>query len=89
MPPSETPKLTKEQLALVEAISSALLEKFLDAVQSEKVAEKVIGNWTQSLDKFIGRSMRRLGTFVFLGFLVVAAIKLGVLEKLTALAGKF
>lgn len=89
MPPSETPKLTREQVVLVEAISSALLEKILDALQSEQVTEKVIGNWTQGIDKFIGRSMRRLGTYVFFGFVLAAAIKFGVLEKITAAVGKF
>lgn len=88
MPPLETPKLTREQVAMAEAISSVLLEKFLEALQSKDVADKVIGNWTQSFDTFIGRSMRRLGTFVFFGMLIAAAIKFGVLEKLTTMAGK-
>ncbi len=87
MPPTE--KLTRDQVALAEAISSLLLDKFLEALQSEQVAEKVMGNWTQSFDKFIGRSMRRLGTYVFFGILLVTAIKLGVLEKLTSIASKF
>jgi hypothetical protein len=89
MHPSEDNKLSPEQLLMADAVAKAVTKSLLDILQSEQLAEKVIGGWTQSLDKFIGRSMRRLGTFVFLGFIVAAAVKFGIIEKITTAAGKF
>jgi hypothetical protein len=74
--------------ALAEQVAQQVMNRILDAIQSDEVAERVISTWGGNMDRIIGRALRRLGFYVLIGLVALGAAKLGLLEKFAALVSK-
>ena len=73
--------LTDQERRIAEAVGHVVVARVLDLVQNEEVAEKVMNVWGASMDRMIGRGMRRLAFYVLLGVFALGAAKLGLWEK--------
>ena len=68
--------------ALAEQVAQQVMNRILDAIQSDEVAERVISTWGGNMDRIIGRALRRLGFYVLIGLIAIGSLKLGLLDKL-------
>lgn len=64
-----------------EQVANALIDKLKD----KDTAYEIIDVWGGRIDMMLGRGLRRFGFYVICGLLSVAAIKLGILEKVASL----
>lgn len=71
--------------ALAERVAQKMMQRLLEAVQSDDVAERVISTWGGNMDRIIGRALRRLGFYVLIGLIAIGGMKLGMLDKLAQL----
>jgi len=68
--------------ALAEQVAQQVMNRILDAIQNDEVAERVISTWGGNMDRIIGRALRRLGFYVLIGLIAIGSLKLGLLDKL-------
>lgn len=67
---------------IAEFVAQAVMDRILQAIQSEEVADKVLDVWGDKIDRTIGRGLRRLGFYVLIAFIGIASMKLGLLDKI-------
>lgn len=77
---------TQRQAPLTEAdadlIAGKLTEKLIDAVTNPHTVDRVTNAWAGSLDKMLGRGIRRLFGAVVIGLILFASVKFELLGKL-------
>jgi hypothetical protein len=81
-PTDEEQRQMDRDQALAERVAQQVMNRLLDAVQSDEVAERVISTWGGNMDRIIGRALRRLGFYVLIGLIAIGSLKLGLLDKL-------
>lgn len=62
-------------------IAERLTERLIDAVTNPHTVDRVTNAWAGSVDKMIGRGIRRLFGTVVLGLILFAAVKFELLGK--------
>lgn len=85
MPPKKDDDMTEAERRVAEHVAQTVVARLLDAVQDEETVDRIVDKWSGAVDKTIGRGLRRFAWYVFLGLLGLASVKLGMIEKLTAL----
>lgn len=70
---------------IAEHVAQTVVARLLDAVQDDATVDRIVDKWSGSVDRTIGRGLRRFAWYVFLGLLGLASVKLGLVEKLVGL----
>ena len=78
----EGDEMSERDRQFAEAVAQAVMARFLAAVQSDEVAERVMGTWGGNLDRIIGRALRRLGVYLVIGLIAIGSFKLGLTDKI-------
>ena len=78
----EGDEMSERDRQFAEAVAQAVMARVLAAVQSDEVAEQVMGTWGGNLDRIIGRALRRLGFYVVIGLIAIGSVKLGLADKI-------
>ncbi len=68
-------------------LASRVTAKLIDAVTDPKTVERVADAWAGTLDKMLGRGLRRLASTVLVAALIWGAVKFEVLGKLLGMKG--
>lgn len=74
--------MSEQDRRIADHIAAAVVARILDAVQNEEVAEKVMTVWGGKVDQTIGRGLRRLGFYVVVLAVGIAALRLNVLDRI-------
>lgn len=75
-------EMSERDRQFAEAVAQAVMARFLHAIQSDEVAERVMGTWGGNLDRIIGRALRRLGFYLLIGLVALGSVKLGLTDKI-------
>lgn len=76
--------MSEQDRRIAEHIAQTVIARLIDAMQSEEVADRVLGVWGGKLDRTIGRGLRRLGFYVLVIAIGIASIKIGLWEKVAS-----
>lgn len=63
-------------------VAERVVDRLIDAVTDPKTVERVTDAWSGSLDKMIGRGIRRLAGAVVLALILIAGVKFELLGRL-------
>lgn len=70
--------------ALAEEAAQRTTARIIEAAQDRETAQKVVGVWSDEIDRTIGRAVRRAIMWVAGTIATIAALKLGAAEKLVS-----
>ena len=71
----------------IDRLAERVTERLVDAVTDPKTVQRVTDAWSGSVDRMIGRGIRRLAGTVVLGVILIAAVKFEVLGKFLGIRG--
>lgn len=77
-----TPRPAPLTEAEADLIAERLTDRLIDALTDPQTVERVTNAWAGTLDKMLGRGLRRLASTVLLAALIWGALKFEVLGKL-------
>ena len=72
---------------IAERAASIVVEKMREVLLDEKFADNFFDIWGGKIDRTIGRGLRRLGFYVLVIAVGLAAVKFGLTEKVFSIFG--
>lgn len=86
--PKEGDQMSEENRRMVAAISEATAQavtaRLIDAMDNDETVDRIVSRWSGSMDRTIGRGLRRALWYVLIALGGIAATKLGMWDKLVA-----
>lgn len=83
--------LSEREKQLIEMTSARtaviVVDKILAATLNEDFVDKIFDIWGGKIDKTIGRGLRRLGFYMVIAVIGIAAVKFGLTEKILSFLG--
>lgn len=81
MPPQPTRAITDDD---AQAIADHMTDKLIDRLSDPKTVDQISGAWGDHIDRVLGRGLRRLGAWVLMVLIGIAALKFDLLAKFAA-----
>ena len=83
----EDSEMTERDRALAEHIGQVVIAKLLDVASDKTVATRVVDTWTGEVQRIVGRAVLRAVMWLAGVGMFLAAVKLGLWEKVAASLG--
>lgn len=82
------PDQNEKEIDMDGCLADRVAEKLIARLSDEKTVDAIVGKWSASIDKAIGRGVRRALGLLFLALCGIAVIKFNLLEKLIGVLAK-
>ena len=78
-------QLSDADIRIAEHVAQTVVARLLEAIRDDRTVDSIVDKWSGSVDRTIGRGLRRLACYVCQGLIGLASVKLGLTEILAGL----